>query len=145
MLQLHQHRFYVKIRGGKNEGLAECVYYKANMTFEFYFRWRWFFKYRAALYQVQNPKHFVVLDNGRYEYVEQAEEKRVRLANKIKSKKAKVTELQNKLKLAQDHWLLNNLFSIEDDPIYKRAVAKIESKKAELVAIQLEYNSLNLE
>lgn len=99
-------------------------------------RFDWYFKYRRALLQVKYPKHHTVMKWGHYE-PEGDQGLRI-LRNRIIAKKGKLTEVRNKLQKAIDHW--DQLFPIEDDLLYKNAVAKIERIENELKELQIQYD-----
>jgi hypothetical protein len=91
-------------------------------------KYDWYFKYRRALLQVQNPKMWVEMTWGNDPSV--GKPLAEALSNKIRNRKAKITEYTGKLKQAERTWVY--LFPIQDDANYQKAVAKIEKAKAEL-------------
>lgn len=97
-------------------------------------KWDWYVKYRAALAQVQHPRLLVELAWG------SAPATGRQLArhrqNVRRAKKAKISEITNKLGQARAHW--HNLFPIEQDPLWDRAVAKLDRLKAELLELENE-------
>ena len=118
----------------------ERIYFKIwdNMPFEMVNKWNWYFNYRAALLQVQYPKFKVELTSGSAI----AESKSIiaeRYAkNQIRAKKAKITEMENKMKLARENW--NDLFPIYDYPLYQKAVEKLNRLRFELIELENENN-----
>jgi hypothetical protein len=134
--------WYVRIRQGPQQALAESVYYRKDMTFEFMTRWKWYFLYREARYRVEAPKAFTELSIGNYEADPRTtnEIKAKRLRDRITNKKGKITEISNRMKKAREKW--NSLFPIEEDPWWSPALAKIEELQCELATMELEYHSL---
>lgn len=126
-------KFYIVIRVTNLK--HEQIYFKIwdNMPFEMANKWNWYFKYIAALLQVKYPKFKVELTPGS----EIAEPDSIiaerHATNKIRAKKAKITEIENKIKLARENW--NDLFPIYDHPSYKKAVEKLNTLKNELIEI----------
>lgn len=134
--------WYVRIRQGSCQSLAKTVYYRKEMTFEFMCRWKWYFHYREALVRIKTPRHFTELLIGSYEpdKLTATQIKAKRLRDRIISKKGKITEKKNLLRKALENW--NSFLPIEEDPIWPKAVAKIESLKCELTAMESEYQAL---
>lgn len=136
-------RWYVKIRAHeKYQGLAKSIYFKNEMTFEFLTKWLWFFKYREALYRVKNPRHYIELTHGSYDWIPSGEKATIDLKNKIQGKKATITKYKNLLKKAEENW--NELFPITDDHLYKKCVSKIARLEQELAEI-LKVSSIKYE
>ena len=108
------------------------------MTFELRVKYDWYFKYRAALYQVQNPKARVEVLWGS----EPATGKTLFtiLINKSIVKRAKITGLKDKINRAVTGW--NELFPIEDEPRYQAALLKLAKLELELFELQAEIESL---
>jgi hypothetical protein len=102
-----------------------------NMPFPIRMKYDWYFKYRAALLQIKYPKCEIESVWGSEEATGQTAENLRR--NKQIASKRKISTFKNKLELAKKEW--NSLFPIENDDLYKRAVAKIEK-------LELEYKSL---
>ncbi len=64
-------RFFVKIRftnDSKNSCLAPTVYYRTNMSFQLFIKWKWYFEYRKALLIVKYPRAFVEMTSGSFDY-----------------------------------------------------------------------------
>jgi len=85
----------------------------------------------AALVQVKYPKFQVDVFWGN----EPAQGKTLEQirASKIRAKKAKITEIKNKLEKARLNWC--SLFPIEDDPTYQRAIEKLRVVEKELTEL----------
>lgn len=105
-----------------------------DYSFEQFSRWKWYFKYRAALLQVQYPKYHVESSWGKKE--SEGRTKEDILKSRIRSKKAKITEFTRKLNKAVETW--DQLFPIENDLMYKKAVGKLDRLKMELLELQNE-------
>lgn len=133
-------RYFVKIRGGNQQCLAETIYYKNQMSLQFLFKWMWFFKYREACYRVANPKHYCELSHGSYDYTPPAEAQLKSLKDKIINKKGRITLYSNKIALAEKHW--NELFPISENDIYKKAIDKLQRMKSELITLEADYATL---
>lgn len=96
-------------------------------------KWDWYFKYRAALEQVRNPRAKVTATWG---HAEPDTRTALRiLADRISSQQGKVTKIKNLLFKARAEW--NDLMPIEDHPNYKRAIEKLEREQAELDRLKL--------
>lgn len=129
-------RFFVKIRAGKTQASAETVYFQTDMEFTFLMRWMWYFKYRAALFQVRNPRWYVEFRHDSYEHVPEPELVAKQLRDKITGKKAAITKVRNQLRLAKENWMY--LFPIEDDDHYQKCVRKCVQLEGELACLERE-------
>ena len=91
-------------------------------------KWGWYFKYRAALAQVQYPRWDVQFSWGSCEATgaQLARHRR----NVVRAKKAKITEYENKMRRWKAEW--TQLFPIEEQPFWAKAAAKIERTRLEL-------------
>lgn len=119
----------------------ELLRYWNGFRFRTYMKWRWYFRYLAARYQVEHPTYYVEWVEFGYDYVEPKEETEKRLKNKIRSAKAKITEWTTKIKLFEVQYAEEQkkvLFSvpITEHKDYQAAVQKIEQKKKVLEDLQ---------
>lgn len=119
---------------------GKLMHYWTGLPFKTYMKFQWYFQYRAALIKVQNPRLFVEICPFQYDHVLKVDEIRKRLTDRQRSAKAKVTEFTNKIELAKRHW--NQLFPIEEDDLYKRAMTKLELKKNEVTELQNQIDAL---
>lgn len=118
-----------------------CVASWDEMTFDQRLKWDWYFKYRAALMQVQNPKAYVNMSWGHNE----AKGRTVKnnTENRLIAAKRKLTEYRNKLNRYVDQWNCTlQIFPIEDDPSYKFAIKKIKEKECLVNNLQIEVEKL---
>lgn len=130
-------RRFVKIMAGPSQGSKKTVYYRKDLPYEVAIKWHWYFKYRAALIQVNNPRWYVELTSGSHEFVMPIEEKRRLLKDKITAKKAKITKVINEFERVKREWV--SIFPIEQDHRYEPTVLKIEELKNELKSLEFEY------
>lgn len=101
-------------------------------------KWRWYFRYRQALLQVKYPRYTVELAWGQQDPCIRTEKHR--LTNAIRGKKAKITESKNKLQRAIREW--DEIFPIEQDPLYPKVLDKIARLEKELVELEQEFLKL---
>lgn len=101
-------------------------------------RWRWYFRYRAALFQIKYPKYFVEYASFKYDITPEKEIED--LKNRLISRKRKLTNLKNKFKIIVDNW--SEIFPIEDDIRYKNTVKKLDEIEAEIIEMQNHYDKL---
>jgi hypothetical protein len=129
------HYYHIKVID-KNRDPVEILSWK-GLRFELRRKYDWYFKYRAALLQVKYPKLEVQVwwgnDPATGKTLEQIRK------DKIKAKKAKITEYKNKIQKARESW--NRIFPIEDDVFYKRALAKISQHECELRNMEIEFRN----
>ena len=128
---------WVRINVRKNCETVESLSWQ-SLSFDLRMKYDWYFKYRAALLQVKYPRLKVEFTFGS-EAPKEEDLKRI-LEKKIRSKKAKITKYENKLKRAEETW--NSLFPIEEDEIYLRAKTKIVILECELRNMIEESNNL---
>ena len=126
------HWFRIKLLNNQRDVIFSLFW--DGLPFFVRIKYDWYFRYRAALLQVQNPKLEVVVFWGNEPAVGKPLSDILR--NKIIRKKGKITEYENKLRLAAKHW--NSLFPIEEDDTYIKYCQKLERLKAELTEIQQE-------
>ena len=113
--------------------------YFSGFKFEAYMKWRWYFRYLTAKYQLESPKLLVEVRQFNVVWIPPAEEKKKRLKNKLRSAKAKVTEWSRKLEEYKANH--NSLFPAEDHPRYKQALEKVEAKR---LAVEMLKKELSL-
>ena len=121
--------------------MTKLIYYRNDLPFELFNKWKWYFNYREALYRVQNPRHYVLLTHGSYDYVAPIDEQKKRLNDKLVNAKGRVTKYENILKKAKANW--NELFPIEDDEMYKKAILKVDKIQHEVRLYEYELSQLN--
>ena len=86
-----------------------------DMPFSIYYKYNWYFDYRAALLKVKYPKLEIKITAGvQKELSKQLPEYHFN-KNKIVSAKRKITEFTNKLKAFSESY--NKLFPIEEDEL----------------------------
>jgi hypothetical protein len=134
--KLHSICVYVRKGGGR-----EVIFFMKDMTGSFKIKWMWYFNYRAALYQVKNPRAVIVIDHGIYDHVPKEEFLAKILRDKIRNRKGKITEWEGKVKRFKENW--NSLFPIEENPSYKSALARIERAKQEKENLEAEFQIIN--
>src|SRR5690606_1187671 len=94
------HYFNIKAINGNRE-IVEFLSW-SGLRFDLRMKYDWYFKYRAALLQVKYPKFQIDVfwgnEPAQGKTLEQIRE------SKIRAKKAKITEIKNKLQKAKDNW-----------------------------------------
>jgi len=127
-------------RNGFAAADAQRIHHWTGFRFEQYNKYRQWFRYRAALIQVQHPKQYVEVYEYHYQHVPEKEEMQKRLQNKLKSAKAKHTEYTNKMNRARQGW--KELFPIEDHPAYQKAMEKVQEKQMQIIELQKQIDAL---
>lgn len=140
MYQVDEKRYFVKIRAGKTQSVAETIYFQNGLTFELMSKYRWYFKYRTALYQVQHPRHFVEMEHGGYKYTPPDQEQLKSLKDKIAGKRRTISKFRTQVLMAEQNW--SWLFPIDEDKDYLRALAKIEEHQAELEELENKFQTI---
>lgn len=130
----------VKIMMGKTQTIAKCVYFNTEISTDMMSKWRWYFKYRCARFQYENPTYYVEMFVNFYDYIPEKNVVAKRMKGRITAKKAKVTEINNKWDKFKREW--NSLFPIESDSKYQATVDKIYKLNFELKSMEMEYSEL---
>ena len=111
-----------------------------NMSFDQYNKWKWYFRYRQALIQVQNPRFFVDLVQSNYKYIPNEVQIKKRLQNKIINNKGMLTKWINRLEKYVNNWV--SLFPIDDDKAYIEAKKKINALIIKISILEHEFNNV---
>ena len=88
-------------------------------------KWKWYFRYIAALIQIRNPRNGVEMVIWKRELKDPTEVRIKHTKNKLRSAKAKVTEMNNKM---NNHMNSGDLFPTTHT-LFDKAVAKIKEKR----------------
>lgn len=125
--------FIISIYNGyyPNSGIKE-VYRWEGFRLKQLTKWKWYFEYRYALLRIKYPKNHIL--KGSYDYDAPADIQLINLKNRITAKKRKISEINNKLQLAIDNW--NELFPIEENELFIKAVDKLKRLNNELQQLQ---------
>ena len=105
-----------------------------QLTFPMAIKWRWYFEYRAALMKVQNPLYRVEFHWGKEMAATKSLEQNRN--NKIRACKAKITEMNNKLKAFLVDKSSKELFSYEDHPSVLKYQERLEKYKQKLILLE---------
>ena len=100
-------------------------------------KWNWYFKYRAALLQVKYPRYEVTCSWGNEPATGKTLEQSLR--QKLSAKKGQLTKFKSLLFQARANW--SELFPIEHEPDYQKAVAKIDRLEREYEALNYQLKS----
>lgn len=108
----------------------DTVYYNKGFRFSTFIKWTWYFRYRVALFQVQNPKWCVELVTFDYEMKSTENEIKKRRGDIIAARRRKLTIAKNRL--ADYVKQYKGLFPITDDPNYIKSMQVVEQYEARL-------------
>lgn len=126
---------YLKVRTKRANGENIAFHKWEDLTLQLLVRYDWYFKYRAALYQVKYPKAFV--EYSRFKHEAKGNQLQIALRNRWIAKKRKVTEWTNRIARAEAEY--NELFPIEEHKVYIKAVAKLAKLKLEFIEMNEKY------
>lgn len=118
---------------------AKLAHHWTGYRFDNFMRWKWYFRYRAALLQVQNPKCYIEMKEYQYDVELDKKEAERHHRAKLTAARRKLTEAINKVERGKKEW--NKLFSFEEYPDYQRASEIIEGYKARIVRLEEEINA----
>lgn len=149
-VHVDQKRYGCKIilHKAKNESAnRELLRYWNGFRFRTYMKWRWYFRYLVAKYQVQHPTYYVEWVEFGYDYVEPKEEARKRITNKIRSAKAKITQWTGKIEQFLEEYEKQQakvLFPVpvSENKDYKATLKKLEQKKKDLATLEEQLTKL---
>lgn len=99
------------------------------MPFNIRNKYDWYFRYRAALFQVKHPKSLVEIASGIHEKDERTKTLE-QYKFKIQGKRAAITKVKNAIEQTEQVW--DQLFPLEEYEPYQKALAKLERLEAEL-------------
>lgn len=124
-----------------NSKIKKCL--KWDLPWHVRQKWNWYFRYRAALAQVENPKNLVVFTWGnkepdlrtRMDFVKQS----------ITTKKRMITKISNELQKHKNWLLENHLFGLDgDDGRIIKAEKKINDYTVALNQLMVELGDLKV-
>ena len=135
-------RIFVKISFSESGSrcLGKTVYFRDGMILDFFNRYKWFFEYRAALLKVKNPKAFVLLEHGPYDYELPEDVYKEKIKSRYLSDKRQLTKFNNKLEDIKNRW--NELFPIEDHPDWIKVMEKCKYYQKRYEQSKEEYESV---
>lgn len=112
----------------------ELLRYWNGFMFRAYMKWRWYFRYLTAKYQVENPCYYVEWCEFSYDYVEPKDRAIKRVKDKLRSAKAKITQWTTKIRMFEAEYEEKQAAVLFPVPItenkdYIAALEKIEKKK----------------
>lgn len=123
-IMLHNRPFYASD--------ATMVMIWEGLPFATYSRYKWYFRYRAALIQVQHPKQFVEIRETR-QSINAKEAEQILVRNKIVRAKADITKIENaitKYTALYQPTIFEPTF--QDTIAYKKAADKLDQIKLKL-------------
>lgn len=123
------HWYNIKVINRKRE-IVEFLSW-TGLKWQLRLKYDWYFKYRSALLQVKYPR-FEVQTYWGHEPATGKTLEEIR-QSKIKAKKAKITEYKNKIEKARKNW--QNIFPIEDDTYFQKAIEKIKRLEFEVKSL----------
>lgn len=136
-------RFGCRIKIHRKSGYGpepETLLEWSGYRFKAFMRWKWYFRYRAALLQVQNPKRLIEIGEFQFMLKVPLSEKVERKKRELAAQKGEVTKWER----IHDQELKNphDLFGIESHPHYQKALRKLDEKRQKRDRLQKEYDAL---
>ena len=129
----------IVIHSGKGKGCEpQKAHYWTGLRFHNFNKYRWYFRYRAALLQVKYPMQYVELRNSDYDYVPTREILLKRKRDLVIAQKGLYTKATNRLNDYKNNWV--SLFPIEDDLLYRKAITKIGYIQTKVLELQKSYD-----
>lgn len=137
-------RIFVKITicFGKNKGIVDKVlYFRNDIKMDFFLKWEWFFRYRAALYQVQNPKKYVMYESGSYDYALPDSKLYDKVKNSYFGAKRTLSKIKNQLDEIRKKY--TEMFPIEEHPAWAKNMKKLKYYEDQVEYWRVEFEKLN--
>jgi hypothetical protein len=100
-------------------------------------KYGWYFRYRAALLQVEYPTQFVEMRTFDYKYKPTYEILLNRKKDLLIAQKGLYTKSVNKLEDYKKEW--NSLFPIEEDARYLKTIEKLKVIQSEVLKLETDY------
>ena len=136
IIETKSHWVRISVYTKYGNGNHIITYMWINLRWELRVKYSWYFTYRAALAQVQHPKAFIDFKWGNEN--PDPKTKKQLIFNQIRSRKAKITEMNNKLRMAQENY--DELFPLEELPAYQKFILRKQRAENELKKLYEEYN-----
>ena len=111
-----------------------------NLRFELLSKYEWYFRHIAAKYQLANPQKVVYFSYYRTVVGHTINTEKKQIEDKIINLKGRITKDKNNLKKAVEFW--NQLFPIEQDPQYQKAIQAITAKEDRLKSLKFQLTTL---
>lgn len=91
-------------------------------------RFAWYFRYRAALLQISNPRSKIYMEiNKTYETIDQRTDLIRTIKNKTTNAKAKLTQATLRLNAITSGW--SELFPVDQHPHYDKVINELEQRR----------------
>lgn len=131
----------IVIYDGKYPSDKVLTYYRWVLPWHVRTKWNWYFKYRAALAQVQYPKNLVSFTWGNQE--PDTRTKIDYIKKDITTKRRMITKLSNALEKHEKYLIEHSIFGLaDDDGSIPKANSKIEKYKTDLQNLLTELQEL---
>ena len=111
-----------------------------DMPFTIYERWFWYFKYREALHQVENPREVILRDYGMQKEHSKFCELKFK-QNRLTAAKRKLSETKNKLEKYKASY--NLLFPIEESEFYIEGMRRISNIENRIINLKNQIDALS--
>ena len=111
-----------------------------NLRFDLLSKYQWYFRHVAAKFQLTNPCKTIYFSYYRTVVGDTINAERKQIQDKIINLKGRITKDKNNLQKAQDAW--NQLFPIEQDPQYQKAIQTITSKEDRLKSLEFQLSTI---
>jgi len=114
------------------------LYKKENISYHLMLKYKWYFRYRTALFQTQYPHKYIEFCHV-IKSKKQSEEKKIkRLKNLIKAAKSRITKIKNAIKNMKANYF--ELFPIENNTNYQKALCKLQEAENTLINYEKQYS-----
>lgn len=133
--------YYFKIEVFKSGSIQVEQLFWNDLPFYIRTKYDWYFEYRAALLRIKYPRYRHSITMG--SYPKETKDIIKIMERRLKKAIARVSITERNLELYR--LMYRELFPIEDDPDYQKALQVLDNKRENVNKIKKELNQLNNE
>jgi hypothetical protein len=127
----------VRYKGKSPFGERTLIYEREGYSLEGIVKWKWFFRYLTAKYQLETPIQAVEYFTYDYPHVNENEIIRKWIINELTAAKSKLTQVESAI--AKHEETKKDLFAATiDDPRYLNTLTLLEQRKEKVKELQAE-------
>lgn len=138
-MHVQDQTFYFRIVGRDEKYNSQTLKVWEGFRFTTFNKYMWYFRYRAALFQILHPRWKIDTFWGGKPIPRRGHNIK-HLKGKIAARKAHLTKYKNILYNLKANWC--EIFPIEENPRYINSINKINSSALELKRLENEYEAL---
>lgn len=127
----------VRYKGKSAFGQREMIYENEGFTLENSVKWKWYFRYLAAKFQLETPRNAVEWYIYDYPHINENEVIKKWIMDDLRAAKSKLTQVENAIKKHEEN--KKDLFSASvDDVRYINTLTLLETRKQKVKELEEE-------